>query len=482
MADTASPAMLIGSRLVRRNPHDQRVREVTDPARDRTLAVVPEATEDETRDAVAAARGAFVNRSWSRLTPRERGDALLAVAAVLRDHADELTRLESLNVGKPVSQARGDIALAADYFDYFGRVIIDLPGEVIQNDDDQMTFVVRQPVGVVAAIVPWNFPLVVAATAVGPALAAGNTVVLKPSELTPLSALRLGELVADILPAGVLNIVAGGGNTVGETLTGDTGVNRIVFTGSTTTGKRIMSKASGTMKRIGLELGGKSPTVVLDDAPLEASVRSALQRIALNQGENCAAGSRLLVHKSGYDAFTEALRAEAAKLVPGDPQSDCTDIGPMISLEHRRRVESYVDLAQHDGQALYIGGTPDDSELERGFYVPVSIWNVGTDSRLWSEEVFGPVLAVVSYEDEDEAIKLANDTQFGLLATVWCGDRGRGLRVARRIDAGVVRINNAGSPLHGPWGGFKMSGIGRGYGRHAIEESTELKQINLDLT
>ncbi len=482
MADAGSPAMLIDGSLVRRSSRDERVREIRDPARDRTLAVVPEATEDETRDAVAAARSALLNRSWSRLTPRERGDALIAVAAVLRDHADELTRLESLNVGKPINQARGDIALAADYFDYFGRVIIDLPGEIIQNDDDQMTFVVRQPVGVVAAIVPWNFPLVVAATAVGPALAAGNTVVLKPSELTPLSTLRLGALVADILPAGVLNIVAGGGNTVGETLTGDPDVNRIVFTGSTTTGTRIMSKASTTMKRIGLELGGKSPTVVLDDAPFEASVRSALQRIALNQGENCAAGSRLLLHKSGYDTFVDALREEAAKLVTGDPQSHRTDIGPMISSKHKRRVESYVDLAEQDGQVLYIGEAPDDPELEQGFYVPVSIWNVGTGSRLWSEEVFGPVLAVVPYEDEDEAIELANDTQFGLLATVWCGDRGRGLRVARRIDAGVVRINDAGSPLHGPWGGFKMSGIGRGYGRHAIEESTELKQINLDLT
>lgn len=460
---------------------DAEPRQILDPARNAVIAEVKEATPSDVDRAVRSAQRAFERGDWRRQTPRQRGDALLALSARMREHAEELAQIDSLNVGKPITQARGDAAQAADFIDYFGRVIIDLPGEVIQNDEEQMTLVVREPTGVVAAVVPWNFPVVVAAASIGPALAAGNSVVLKPSSITPLTALRLGELTDGILPRGVLNVVTGSGDAVGDVLVTHPLVDRVAFTGSTGVGQAILQKSAASMKRVGLELGGKSPTLILDDAPFDDAVQSALARIALNQGENCAAGSRLLVSASMYDRFVDALGQKARELVIGDPQRERTDLGPMVSVSHKERVESYMALAANEARPLYIGDTPQRAPFSSGFYVPVSLWDAGPGTGLWREEVFGPMLAITSYQSEEEMVRLANDTDFGLLATVWCGDRGRGLRVARQLRTGIVRINNATSPINGPWGGFKMSGIGRGYGRYAIEEATELKQINIDL-
>jgi betaine-aldehyde dehydrogenase len=457
-------------------------REILDPARGSTLTRVADATARDVGQAVSAARATFSARTWPNLPPIARGEILQKVAERIRANAGELALTDSLNAGKPIRQARDDAQQAADFFDYFGRVIADLPDEIVQNDDAQLSLVVREPLGVVAAIVPWNFPIVLAAAAVAPALAAGNTVVLKPSELTPLSALRLGELVADVLPPGTLSIVAGAGDPVGRHLAAHPDVSRISFTGSTRTGAALMRLAADRMTRIGLELGGKSPTIVFDDAPFDQAVTNALQRLVLNQGENCAAGSRLLVSESIYDQFLTALAEAAERLVIGDPQQEATDLGPMISSAHRDKVSSYIELGRSEGAVLYEGDLPRDPELSGGFFMPVAFYEVPPASRLWREEVFGPVLAVTSFKDDDEAVALANDSDYGLMAVIWTADRARGIRVARRLESGIVRINNSGSPLHAPWGGLKQSGIGRGYGRYAIHELTELKQINVDIT
>ncbi len=454
---------------------------ILDPARGQTIAELAEASAQQVAAAVSAARRAFDTGNWSGLTPAVRGDAMIEIARRLRAHAEEIAQLDSLNVGKPITQARNDVQGAADYFDYFGRVIIDLPDEVIENTADQITLVVREPIGVVGAIIPWNFPITLIATTIAAPLVAGNTVVLKPSELTPLSALRFAELAGDVFPPGVLNIVTGTGAEVGKKLASQPGVDRIAFTGSTQTGTVLMQEAAKGFKRVGLELGGKSPTVVFADAPFSAAVRSALSRITLNQGENCAAGSRLLVQQSIYDAFLEAIVQQARTLTIGDPQLEETEIGPMISLAHQAKVEEYLGFAGAEGHTLFTSTVPSKPPLSQGFYVPVTIVESGPGTRVWSDEVFGPLLTVVPFKDEEDAVRLANDSQYGLMSVVWCGDRARGLRFARRVKAGIVRINAGSPPIHGPWGGFKASGIGRSYGRHGIEESTEIKQINIDL-
>jgi len=456
-------------------------REILDPARGTVISEVPDAEGKDVDEALRAARAAFEAGLWSRASRSHRGDALLAIALRIREHIDDLALIDSLNVGKPIGQARDDAGQAADFFDNCGRVISTLTDEILDGGEGETCLVVREPVGVVAAITPWNFPVAIAASALAPALAAGNSVVLKPSPQTPLSALRIAEIASDLLPHGTLSVVAGG-QTVGRALADHAQVDRIVFTGSTATGREIMRVAAQDFKRVGLELGGKSPTIVFADAPFDAAVRSALARFTLNQGENCSAGTRLLVQESIADRFIEALVAAADGLSVGDPQQETTAIGPMITARHLERVRGHMEQADAEAARLYVGPTPSRPPLRDGFFAPVSIWRAGPDTALWRNEVFGPTLAVTTFEDEDDAIRLANDSDYGLMAVVWCGDRARGIRVARRVQAGIVRINQAGMPTGGPWGGFKASGIGRSYGRYGIDAASELKQINIDLT
>jgi acyl-CoA reductase-like NAD-dependent aldehyde dehydrogenase len=455
-------------------------REILDPARATKLATVPDASAAQVHAAIAKARACFDAGAWSRASRGARGDALIAIAERLREHAEELALLDSLNVGKPIGQAEDDAAQAADFFDQAGRVISTLTDELIDSGPSEMCLVVREPVGVVAAITPWNFPAAVAASVVAPALAAGNSVVLKPSPETPLSALRIAELSTDLLPPGALSVVPGG-TEVGRRLSAHEEIDRIAFTGSTRTGREIMDVAAKRFKRVGLELGGKSPTVVFEDAPLEDAARSALARFTLNQGENCSAGTRLIVQDTIAAALLERVVELAAELSIGDPQDRSTNIGPMISAGHLSRVHDHLTSAASEAKLIFEGPLPRDPDLARGFFSPVSIWEAGTETRLWREEVFGPVLACTVFHDEDHAVALANDSDYGLMAVIWTGDRGRGIRVARRIRAGIVRINAAGIPTGAPWGGFKASGIGRSYGRYGIEASSELKQINVDL-
>jgi acyl-CoA reductase-like NAD-dependent aldehyde dehydrogenase len=455
-------------------------RRILDPARARTLADIPDATGAEVDRAVERAGQAFRSGVWSDLDAAERGSALIRAAGAIRAHAEELALLDSLNVGKPIAQAVGEPEVAAQFFESCGRIVSGMRDEIVQATARQMTLVVREPLGVAAAIVPWNYPLAVAAASITGPLAAGNTVVLKPSPETPLSALRMAELLDGILPEGVLQVVTGGAET-GRRLVGQRAVRKVNFTGSTSAGAEIMRSAAGSFKRVGLELGGKSPTVVFADAPFDAAVESAVWRFTANQGENCAAGSRLLVEESRYDEFMAALLVAARTLAVGDPQDERTQLGPMISERHRERVRAYTAMADHDAVELFVGSVPDEPPLRDGFYVPVSIFETARGAALWREEVFGPVLSVTRFRDEAHAAELANDTAYGLMAHIWCGDRGRALRFARRLDAGIIRVNRGVEPIDGPWGGFKSSGLGRNYGRYGIEASTELKQICLDI-
>jgi acyl-CoA reductase-like NAD-dependent aldehyde dehydrogenase len=460
--------------------HENR-RRVVDPARDETITHIADTEPHLVDAALAAARQSFDHRVWRDRDPMERGDALQEIARRLREVADELAHIESRNVGKPITQATGEMAFAAALFDYYGRIVVDHPGDVIDNGPEQITVVLREPVGVVVSIIPWNYPLAIAALSIAPALAAGCSVVLKPSELTPLTALRLAELTQGALPPGVLNVITGDGRT-GQQLVHDHRVDQIRFTGGTTTGTQIAEAAGRRATRLSLELGGKSPTVLLSDAPLDLAINAALQRIAANQGENCGAGSRLLVHTSLYDEVLDRICLAADKLVIGDPQAHDTDLGPMITREHRDKVLGYTEEAASQGTERYRGPLPDQPPLKHGFYVPFTVFEAGPGTRLWQEEVFGPVLAVTPFDDDNEAIRLANDTDYGLMAAVWSADRGRALSVARRIDAGVIRVNEAIEPLQGPWGGYKRSGNGRTQGRWGLDDVTEIKQISIPLS
>lgn len=455
-------------------------RPVLDPARAEVLQQVPDSSPQQVDEVVRRARVAFAGGRWSRCPRRERAEVLTEVGRRIRQHAVELAETESRNVGKPIVQARGDVLGAAETFEVCAQVIGSLTDEVIDGGTDQTTLVVREPVGVVAGIVPWNYPLAIAAGTLAPALAAGNSVVLKPSPETPLSALRLEQLAGDLFPPGVLGLVTGGVET-GRHLVAQPQVDRVQFTGSTRAGHEIMAAAAVRYARLGLELGGKSATLVFADAPLRAAAASAVWRFTANQGENCGAGSRLLVEAAVYDEFLEAVLDEVRTLVVGDPMDEATAIGPMISQAHRQRVQRHLDAAAATSTLLHQGAVPDRPPLDRGFFVPPSVWETEPGTALWHEEVFGPVLAVRRFEHEDEAVELANHSTYGLMAHVWCGDRGRAVRIARRIDAGVIRINKAVEGPTGPWGGMKSSGIGRNLGRYGIDAASELKQICLDL-
>lgn len=460
--------------------HGER-RQVLDPARADVLAEIPDATAADVDAAVAAARAAFERGEWRGTEAYERGTVLERAAARIRDHAEELARLDCANVGKPITQARGDVEGAALYLESAGRVVATLASEIVEDTDRQLTLVLRDPVGVVATIIPWNYPAALAAASISGPLAAGNSVVMKPSPETPLSALRIVELISDFFPAGTLQLVTGGAD-VGRALVRHDGVDRIGFTGSTRAGVEIMAGAAPSFKRVGLELGGKSPTVVFADAPLEPAIASALARITANQGENCAAGSRLLVERSIRDEFLERLAEAARAAVVGDPADEDTAFGPMITSAHRDRVLEYVAGARRESSLIAEGEVPGDGRLASGFFVPVSIWESRPDHRIWREEVFGPVLAVADFSGEREAVELANDTRYGLMAHVWSGDGARAVRVARQIRAGIVRVNRGFEPAFGPWGGYKASGFGRNFGRWGIEANSELKQVCLDLT
>jgi betaine-aldehyde dehydrogenase len=443
---------------------------VLEPATEEVLAEVPEAGADEADAAVARAKEAFP--AWRAISPGDRAKILRSIASTLAEQVEDVARLEARNVGKPIADARGEVGMVVDVFNYYAGAPERLLGDTIPVAGGvDMTF--REPLGVVGLITPWNFPLPIAAWKVAPALAAGNTIVLKPAELTPMTALELERIALDAgLPEGVLNVVVGPGRVVGERLVEHPDVAKIAFTGSTLVGRRVGELASQSVKRVTLELGGKSANVVFADADLEAAAASAPIAVFGNAGQDCCARSRILVERSAVDDFLGLLDRSVKDLRVGDPLDDATQMGPLISSDQREKVASYLD---DDVEIAIQGEAPDGP----GFWFPATVLaNVSNDDRAAREEIFGPIAAVIPFDDEADAIRIANDTIYGLSGSIWTRDGAKALRVARGLETGTISINsNTSVRVTTPFGGFKQSGMGRELGPHALEHYTELKNV-----
>ena len=458
--------------------------EVINPATEEVIAEVAAAGPADVDRAVRAARAAL-HGPWGRLAARERGRLVRRLADRLLERLEEIARLETLHNGKPIAESRHiEVPAAAECFEYYAGWADKVTGETLPVKGNHLTYTLREPVGVVAAIVPWNFPLLLAAWKVAPALACGNTVILKPASQTPLTALALGEIAIEAgLPPGVLNVLTGAGTTVGQAIVEHPGIDKIAFTGDTSTGRTIMKSAADTLKRITLELGGKSPNIVLADADLDAAVRGATIGIFYGKGEVCAAGSRLLVDRTIKDEFIGKLAARAAKMVPGDPMDPKTKLGAISSKRQLESVLGYIDAGRREGATLVAGGSRADIGTGRGYFLQPTIFtDVAPAMRIAREEIFGPVLATIDFADLDEAIARANDTPYGLAAGVWTRDIKKAHYAARRLEAGTVWVNTYNVyDAAAPFGGYKGSGFGREMGAHALEHYTQVKTVWIDL-
>jgi phenylacetaldehyde dehydrogenase len=455
---------------------------VEDPATEEIIAHVPAGEKADIDLAVAAARRAFETGPWPRITPGERSRLVWRIADVLEKYADELAELEALDNGKPVKHARSaDVQGSIDMFRYMAGWCTRLNGETIpvSSPGNWHAYTLREPVGVVGQIIPWNFPLMMAAWKIAPALAAGCTIVLKPAEQTPLTALRLGELLQEAgVPDGVVNIVTGFGEAAGAPLAEHPDVDKVAFTGSTEVGKLIVKAAAGNLKRVSLELGGKSPAIVFPDADLDNAVAGTASAIFYNQGQCCTAGSRLFVHKSVYDRVVNGVVAEAGKLKVGHGLNRDVNLGPLVSKEQHERVTGFINAGRKEGAEVVTGGKTGG---DHGYFVePTVLAKTNRDMRVVREEIFGPVLCVQSFDDDDlDAVaKFANDTEYGLQASIWTTNLSVAHRMARKIKAGTICINahNYGDPAW-PFGGYKQSGWGREMGKEVMEHYTETKSV-----
>jgi aldehyde dehydrogenase (NAD+)/betaine-aldehyde dehydrogenase len=457
-------------------PASGEIRELTEPATGEPLARAAMAGEADVDRAVAAAREALQG-TWMKTPPNERSRLLHALADAIVTNRKELAELETRNVGKAIASAKAELALAGEHFRFFASAVGSIAGRSNPVGGSLLFYSLKEPVGVAGQIVPWNYPLMMATWKLAPALAAGCTVVLKPDPATPLTALRIAELAAEVgFPPGVINIVPGDGSTTGAYLVKHPGVDKVAFTGSTRTGGEIMRLCSEPIKRVTLELGGKSPNIVFADADLADAIPSAAWSIFYSAGQSCEARSRLLVERAAYDEFLAGFSDAAARLRVGDPLDPETQMGSLISTSHRDRVHGYVETGREEGAEVVLGGEPGDGS--GAFYPPTVLTGVDNRMRVAQEEIFGPVVTVIPFEDESDAVRIANDVKYGLFATVWTGDPARGHRLARRIKAGMIGINTPYSAFPGiPFGGYKQSGFGRELSIETLDLYLETKSV-----
>ena len=449
---------------------------LVNPATELPWAEVKQASPSLTDRAVVSAQKTF-EQSWRDLAPGKRAQILFAIAHEIRARLEDLAQLECRNIGKPIADARDEIGLGATVFEYYAGAIDKFCGETIPVARGGFDFTLHEPLGVVAAITPWNFPFPIACWKVAPALAAGNCVVLKPANLSPLTALALGEIAAQAgLPAGALQVIPGSGASLGAVLTSHPLIRKISFTGSTEVGRGIMREASNDLKRVSLELGGKSPNIVFADANLKRAADESPMSVFANTGQDCCARSRVFVEKSVFDEFVERFLAATKALRVGAPEEEKTQLGPLVSSSQRETVASFVDDARKTGQEILVGGP---GQQDKGYYWnPTVILNSDYSDRCWQEEIFGPVVCLTSFEDETAMLAEANRTPYGLSGSIWTQDISRALRVSRRIEAGVLSVNSHSSVhVQAPFGGFKQSGLGRDLGMHALKGYTELKNV-----
>lgn len=455
---------------------------VYDPSTEEVMAEVPEGNAADVDRAVRAARAAFDSGPWRSTTAQERGRILFRLAERIRKEADGLAVLESQNSGKPIVESEFDISDAATCFEYYGGMATKILGQVNPVPENALSLTLKEPVGVAGQIIPWNYPLLMAAWKLAPALAAGCTCVLKPAEQTPLTALEMAKWFEDVgLPPGVVNVVTGFGEGAGAPLVAHAGVDKIAFTGSVAVGKKIMKSAADTVKRVTLELGGKSPNIFFADSDFEAAVDGALFGVFVNQGEVCSSGSRILVQKSIYSRFVQAMTEKAKRIKLGPPLERDTKMGPLVSREQFERVRSYLEVGKKEAKLGFGGGAA--SANGRGYYVqPTIFYDVPLEARIAREEIFGPVASVIPFQDEQEAVQIANNTPYGLAAAVWSRDIFKALRVVKALRAGIVWVNHMQPTfVEAPWGGYKQSGFGRELGPSGIDEYLETKQVFINL-
>jgi betaine-aldehyde dehydrogenase len=476
--------MVIGGETV--DASDGQTFEIVNPATGASIATAPLGGKVDVDRAVEAARAAFdASKGWSSWAAGKRGRTLAKLATLVKDHTEELAQLESRNTGKPITSARGEIVGVSLVFDYYAGAANKIYGQTIPVSKPGLDMTLREPIGVVGLIVPWNFPLLMASWKLGPALAAGNTCILKPASYSPMTALRLGELALEAgFPPGVINVVTGPGGSAGAAIAAHPGVGKVAFTGETTTGQEIMRLAANNVKKISLELGGKSPNVVYADADIERFAVESPYSVFDNCGQDCCARSRILVERSAQEKVVELFAEATRKVKVGEPSEDATEVGTLVSFKQRDRVKDYIEIGLAEGANLVVGGeAPNDPALAKGAYLLPTVFDgVSNDMRIAREEIFGPVVSIIPFDTEAEAIKLANATPYGLSGSVWSRDIGKALRTAKGIQAGVLSVNsNSSVHTEAPFGGYKMSGIGRELGMAAIDMYTETKNIFIDL-